>query len=84
MFTQNAVGNPADFTGKTGSSLLSLEGGIMTVEDLKRLDKRLRQISNPFGDGFPAFRQIMIEIAEKYKLPVTDVTVQYTAWKWRK
>lgn len=56
----------------------------MTVEDLKRLDKRLRQISNPFGDGFPAFRQIMIEIAEKYKLPVTDVTVQYTAWKWRK
>jgi dTDP-glucose pyrophosphorylase len=56
----------------------------MTIEDLKRLDKRLRQIPDPFGYGFPTFRQTIIEVAEKYKLPVTDLAVQYTAWKWKK
>lgn len=56
----------------------------MTQEDLKKLDKRLRQIKDPFGTGFPAVRKIFMEYAEKNDKTVDDLVRMYVRWKWRK
>lgn len=59
-------------------------GDTVTIEDLKKLDKQIREISDPFGEGFPAVRKIVEEWAEESGLSVHDLVEQYVAWKWRK
>ena len=56
----------------------------MTQEDLKKLDKKLRQVQDPFGLGFPAVRKIFEEAAERNGGAVEDLVRQYIHWKWRK
>ena len=56
----------------------------MTIEDLKKLDRRLREIQDPFGTGFPTLRAIAEERAKENGLSIHDLVEQYTAWKWRK
>ncbi len=56
----------------------------MTIEDLKKLDKRLRQIQDPFGTGFPTLRKVGEELAEESGLSAHDIALQYLAWKWKK
>lgn len=56
----------------------------MTINDLKKLDKRLREIPDPLGTGYPTLRKVIDEYAQKNNLPVSDVVVQYTAWRWKK
>ena len=59
-------------------------GDILTAEDWKRYDKRVRQIVDPFGAGFPKLKKLMEEWSEKNDLSVHDLTEQYMAWKWKK
>lgn len=56
----------------------------MTIKNLKKMDKRLREIQDPLGTGFPQFRRIMEDWAKECGLSVRDVGNQYMAWKWKK
>ncbi|WP_185741134.1 hypothetical protein [Clostridium sp. KNHs216] len=56
----------------------------MNTEDLKRYDKRVQQIVDPFGNGFPKLRKLMIEWAQENSLSTHDLMEQYMAWKWKK
>lgn len=54
----------------------------LTVEELKKLDKRIMEVQDPFGTGLPALRKLFAESAEKYGVAVTDLMRQYMGWKW--
>lgn len=56
----------------------------MTIEDLKKLDKRLRQIQDPFNTGYPTLWKVIEETAEKNGLPASGIFGQYIAWKMKK
>lgn len=56
----------------------------MTIDEMKRLDKRILEIQDPFGNGLPSLRKIIEEISQKKEVPVTDVMRQYLCWKWSK
>lgn len=56
----------------------------MTTVDWKRYDKRVRQIADPFGTGFPELRGLLEEWAKKNGLSVHDLVEQYIAWKWKR
>ncbi|MGX8711618.1 MAG: hypothetical protein ACQGTM_15405 [bacterium] len=56
----------------------------MNTEDLKRYDKRVKQIADPFGSGFPKLRKLMVEWAKDNNLSTHDLMEQYMAWKWKK
>ena len=56
----------------------------MTIFDMKRLDRRLREISDMLGTGFPIAKKVIAETAEKYDMPVSGVLQEYIAWKWKK
>ena len=53
----------------------------MTIEELKKFDRHIREIQYPFGVNYPLFRSLFIETAKKYELSVTDVIMQYASWK---
>lgn len=54
----------------------------LTIEELKKLDKRIVEIQDPFGTGLPALRKVFEENAERYGVAVTDLMRQYMGWKW--
>lgn len=56
----------------------------MTGSDLKKHDKRLREIQDPLGAGFPTVRKIVEECAKESGLSVHNLVEQYIAWKWKK
>ena len=56
----------------------------MTILDMKHLDRRLREISDLFGTGFPIMKKVIAETAEKYEMPVSEMLQEYIAWKWKK
>ena len=56
----------------------------MTIDDLKKLDRKIRLISDPFGRGFPTLKMTVTEAAERYGLPADKLAEEYMAWKWRK
>jgi hypothetical protein len=55
---------------------------LVTVEEIKKLDKRILEIRDPFGTGLPALRKIFKESAEIHELAVTEIVRQYMGWKW--
>lgn len=56
----------------------------MTINDLKKLDRQIRLIPDPFGRGFQTLKRTMIETSEKYGFTELKLAEQYIAWKWRK
>lgn len=56
----------------------------MTIDDLKKLDKRIRQIQDPFGAGLPSLRRITEECARDQGIAMSDAVRQYAAWKLKK
>ena len=56
----------------------------MTVEELKKLDRRVREIPYPFSTNFLLLRRIFSETARRLTLPETDVINQYADWKYSK
>lgn len=61
-----------------------LEVVTVTIEDVKKIDKRIRQIQDPFGTGFPTLRSIGEEWSRESGLPIYELVQQYVAWKWKK
>lgn len=56
----------------------------MTVEELKKLDKKVMEIKDPLGTGMPTLRKLFKDFAEKKQVPTGDVFYQYMRWKWSK
>lgn len=56
----------------------------MTIDDLKKLDRQIRLIPDPFGRGFQILRRTLTEVAEKSETSLSELVEQYIAWKWRK
>jgi hypothetical protein len=53
----------------------------MTLEDLKRMDRLIRQVRDPFGSGYQSWMKILKEYAEKNDTSVTNVALQHFAWR---
>lgn len=56
----------------------------MTIDDLKKLDKQIKMIPDPFGRGFQTLKMTFTELAERNGISATELTNQYLAWKWKK
>jgi hypothetical protein len=56
----------------------------MTIDDLKKLDRQVRLIPDPFGRGFQTLKMTLNETAEKNGASAALLADQYMAWKWRK
>lgn len=56
----------------------------MTVDEIKKLDRQLRQIPDLLGKGYPLLKKIVLEYAVRNRMSVTAVILQYAAWKWKK
>ncbi|XOQ43024.1 MAG: Isocitrate dehydrogenase [Clostridium sp.] len=56
----------------------------MTIEELKKLDKKVLEIKDPLGSGMPTVRKLMKDYAAKKQVPVGTVVCQYMRWKWSK
>ncbi|MCI1965655.1 MAG: hypothetical protein LKJ17_05925 [Oscillospiraceae bacterium] len=56
----------------------------MTIEEIKKLDKRILEIQNPLGSGFPSLRKIIEETAQRKQCTTADIARQYFSWKWKK
>lgn len=53
----------------------------MTQTEIKKLDRRLRVVQDPFGTGFLTVYTIFRETAEAEGIPFGNVIRQYYAWK---
>lgn len=56
----------------------------MTVNELKKLDKKIREISYPFGANFLILRKIIELTAMEKGLQPSAVIAQYILWKYYK
>ncbi len=56
----------------------------MTIEELKKLDRRVREIAYPFSENYPLLRRIFLETARHLELSTADVIRQYADWKYSK
>lgn len=56
----------------------------MTQDDLKKLDKKMRQIQDPFGTGFQMLIRLLRDRAKDDGITVCEVGRQYTAWKMKR
>lgn len=56
----------------------------MTAEDIKKLDKRISKIQYPFGENYPIFHRLVLEVAKQENMPLQDVVRQYVGWKCSK
>ena len=55
----------------------------MTLEELKKMDKAIRQIHDPYGKGCPTLLRLMKEYAVKNETSVTNVAMQHLAWRMK-
>ncbi|MCI1955268.1 MAG: hypothetical protein LKJ21_02695 [Oscillospiraceae bacterium] len=53
----------------------------MTSEELKKIDRFIREIPYPFGKNYLLFKKIMKETANGRQIAVSDVIRQYVDWK---
>lgn len=56
----------------------------MTAEELKKLDKMIRDIPYPYRENFPSLKKMLRDISDQQDVPVSSVVQQYLAWKWSK
>jgi hypothetical protein len=56
----------------------------MTIDEIKKMDRQLRQIPDVLGKGHPLFKKVIREYADQSHISATNVILQYTAWKWKK
>jgi hypothetical protein len=57
---------------------------MMTVSDLKKLDKKINEIQTPFGTGFPVLRGYLKDEALRQGTTEKAILGQYLHWKWSK
>ncbi len=53
----------------------------MTQEDIKKLDRKIRTVQDPFGTGFRMVYKIYQETSISVGIPLSDMIRQYVAWK---
>lgn len=53
----------------------------MTQTVIKKLDRKLRVVQDPFGTGFLSVYTILRETAETEGIPIGSVVHQYNTWK---
>ena len=53
----------------------------MTQEEIKKLDRRIRSIEDPFGTGFLVLYKTVQAMAEFKGKSMGDIVRQYTSWK---
>lgn len=56
----------------------------MTAEELKKLDRQIRDIPYPCRENFPLLKKILHDVSDRQELPVASILQQYFAWKWTK
>ncbi len=56
----------------------------MTLEEVKKLDKKVNAIKEPFGRGFPSFRKVFEEMALKQNETKLQILQEYLTWKQSK
>ena len=55
----------------------------MTQEEIKKLDKKIRLVQDPFGTGFRTVYKIYQEASTSVGIPLSDMIRQYVAWKMK-
>lgn len=53
----------------------------MTQDEIKKFDRRIRLIQDPFGTGFLSFYAVLREMAEAKGKPQEQIIRQYFIWK---
>lgn len=53
----------------------------MTQAEIKKIDRRLRVVQDPFGTGFLSVYTIFREVSEAEGIPIIILVRQYNAWK---
>lgn len=56
----------------------------MTAAEMKKLDRRIMEVKDPFGAGLPILRKIFEEWAGRSEIAESDLVRQYMGWKWSK
>jgi hypothetical protein len=53
----------------------------VTQEDLKKFDKKVRTVKDPFGTGFTQLHRILQEAASQYGVSELELFQLHTSWK---
>lgn len=53
----------------------------MTQDDMKKIDKMVRSINDPFGTGYPRLKKIRRELAAKYGMSELELCQLFISWK---
>lgn len=53
----------------------------MTQDEIKKLDKKINTIQDPFGKGFPSLRKTFVEMATKKNTTDMQILREYSDWK---
>ncbi|HHV32957.1 hypothetical protein [Caproiciproducens sp. LBM24188] len=53
----------------------------MTPEEMKKFDRKVRAIQDPFGTGYKVLRRLLREEATKRGIPYFDLLQLYLSWK---
>lgn len=56
----------------------------MTQEELKKLDKKIQTIQNPFGSGLQVLKKLLWDIADKTGTTGPRILQSYIDWKLSK
>lgn len=53
----------------------------MTQEEIKKMDRRIQQVKDPFGTGFPSFSRLLDDMAQKKGESREEILRQLIVWK---
>lgn len=53
----------------------------MTLEEMKKFDKKISSIPEPFGKGFPSLQHVFYEMSVKKDIAEDAVLREYLIWK---
>ncbi|MDU7336606.1 MULTISPECIES: hypothetical protein [Clostridium] len=53
----------------------------MTQDEIKKMDRRIQQVKDPFGTGFPSFYRLLDDMALKKGESRDEILRQLIDWK---
>ena len=56
----------------------------MTQEEIKKMDRRIQQVKDPLGTGFPSFYRLLDDMAQKKGESREEILRQLIVWKSKK
>ena len=54
---------------------------MMTPEEMKKFDKKIRTVQDPFGTGYVLLRRMFLDESMKRGVPEFDLIQLYFSWK---